>query len=56
MYQLVAIIFIISLQEGNMSGAYLGEDGYVHIPGKRTTLYSPVSPPQPSKPADPGVD
>ena len=32
-----------------MEGAYLGEDGRVHIPGKRVTLYSDPSPPQPDK-------
>ena len=36
------------LNEGGMVGAYLGEDGEVHIPGKRVTLYSDPSPPQPS--------
>ena len=36
------------LNEGGMEGAYLGEDGEVHIPGKRVTLYSEPSPPQPS--------
>ena len=35
------------LKEGGMEGAYLGEDGRVHIPGKRVTLYSDPSPPQP---------
>ena len=34
------------LKEGGMEGAYLGEDGRVHIPGKRVTLYSEPSPPQ----------
>lgn len=32
------------LKEGGMEGAYLGPDGYVHIPGKRVTLYSEPSP------------
>jgi len=32
------------LKEGGMEGAYLGPDGYVHIPGKRVTLYSQPSP------------
>lgn len=32
------------LAEGGMEGAYLGTDGAVHIPGKRVTLYSEVSP------------
>ena len=36
------------LNEGGMEGAYFGEDGEVHIPGKRVTLYSDPSPPQPS--------
>ena len=40
------IIIIIIVQEGGMEGAYLGKDGRVHIPGKRVTLYSPISPPQ----------
>ena len=35
------------LREGGMEGAYLGEDGRVHIPGKRVTLYSDPSPPKP---------
>lgn len=34
------------LKEGGMAGAYLGNDGHVHIPGKRLTLYSKPSPPQ----------
>lgn len=34
------------LKEGGMEGAYLGEDGRVHVPGKRTTLYSKPAPPQ----------
>ena len=37
------------MKEGGMEGAYLGEDGRVHIPGKRVTLYSDPSPPQPDK-------
>ena len=37
------------LKEGGMEGAYLGDDGRVHIPGKRVTLYSEPSPPQPDK-------
>ncbi len=32
------------LIEGGMEGAYLGPDGFVHIPGKRVTLYSQPSP------------
>ena len=36
------------LKEGGMEGAYLGEDGHVHIPGKKVTLYSEPSPPQPN--------
>ena len=35
------------LKEGGMEGAYLGRDGEVHIPGKKVTLYSQPSPPQP---------
>ena len=35
------------LKEGGMEGAYLGKDGEVHIPGKKVTLYSEPSPPQP---------
>lgn len=35
------------LREGGMEGAYLGEDGRVHIPGKKVTLYSEPSPPKP---------
>ena len=31
------------LKEGGIEGAYLGPDGYVHIPGKRVTLYSEPS-------------
>lgn len=34
------------LKEGNMAGAYLGDDGRVHIPGKKVTLYSEPSPPK----------
>ena len=37
------------LKEGGMEGAYLGEDGRVHIPGKKVTLYSEPSPPRPDK-------
>ena len=37
------------LKEGGMEGAYLGDDGRVHIPGKRVTLYSDPSPPRPDK-------
>ena len=37
------------LKEGGMEGAYLGEDGHAHIPGKKVTLYSEPSPPQPEK-------
>lgn len=37
------------LKEGGMEGAYLGDDGRVHIPGKRVTLYSKPSPPRPDK-------
>ena len=32
------------LKEGGIEGAYLGPDGFVHIPGKKVTLYSEVSP------------
>lgn len=41
------VIFSVLLQEGNMAGAYLGDDGRVHIPGKKVTLYSEPSPPKP---------
>ena len=34
------------LKEGGMEGAYLGEDGLIHVPGKRTTLYSKPAPRQ----------
>ena len=34
------------LKEGGMDGAYLGNDGHVHIPGKKLTRYSKPSPPQ----------
>ena len=37
------------LKEGGMEGAYLGDDGRVHIPGKKVTLYSEPSPPRPDK-------
>ena len=32
-----------------MAGAYLGDDGRVHIPGKKVTLYSDPSPPKDGK-------
>ena len=32
------------LAEGGIAGAYLDPDGYVAIPGKRTTLYSKPAP------------
>lgn len=34
------------LKEAGMGGAYLGEDGRVHVPGRKVTLYSKPSPPQ----------
>ena len=36
------------LKDGGMEWAYLGEDGRVHTPGKRVTLYSDPSPPGPT--------
>ncbi len=32
------------LKEGGLEGAYLGQDGHVHIPGRKVTRYSEPSP------------